>query len=82
MVHVYKATGTKVVTKIVDGKCEVSIGLDLNININGVPAENVTSLKIKPKFIEDDVDDKPAWIMPNFGSKEKIQFGKVKKEGE
>jgi hypothetical protein len=62
----------KIVTK--DGEVQVSIILDLNINLNSsglqVTAQGrVAEEQEKPK-------EDPHWAIPDFGSSTKINFGK------
>lgn len=66
---------TKVVTK--DGECEITIVLELNINLN---SDGMTATvkqpegSVKTQSVQVEEDDK-SWIIPNF-QHNKINFGK------
>lgn len=65
-----KPGSVKVITK--DGEIQISITLDLNINLNSngiVVNENVLTKKEEEKTSSE-------WMIPEFGSSEKINFGK------
>jgi hypothetical protein len=67
-----KPNEVKVITK--DGECQVSIVLELNINLNGdvaVSAQSIKQEKEKPKS-----GDNFNWEVPDFEASPKIQFGK------
>jgi hypothetical protein len=63
-----KAIVTKEIVEIKDGKCEVTIKLDLNINIDGA---SVARSVIEEKKEETEV---PLYTIPNF-QLQKIKFG-------
>ena len=64
---------TKEIVEVKDGKCEVTIKLDLNINLGGVPI--VTEEKNKEMEVEKDI---LCYTIPDF-QLQKIKFGeKVK----
>ncbi len=79
MVNLIKPYQTKIVTK--NGECQVSITLDLNINLNsdglvlGVSAKDA-----KAKKKQQEEDDTVNWdaAIPDFSSGGKIDFGKKK----
>ena len=59
---------TKEIVEVKDGKCEVTIKLDLNINLGGIPV--VTEEK-KEEIVEKDI---PCYTIPDF-QLQKIKFG-------
>lgn len=73
-----KTNGQKVVAK--DGEVQVTISLELNINLNsdglivGANASNVQQTSTKKQIEEK--DEKIDYAIPNFKSKNKLNFGK------
>lgn len=75
MVNLIKPYQTKIITK--NGECQISITLDLNINLNSdglVLGVSAADAKVKKKQQEE--DDTVNWAIPDFGSGDKIKFGK------
>ncbi len=73
MPQLIKPNEVKVVTK--DGECQISVVLEININLN---SDNVT---ISTQSIKQEKQEKPKsnnfdWEVPNFEASPKIQFGK------
>ncbi|RTK96611.1 MAG: hypothetical protein EKK64_03235 [Neisseriaceae bacterium] len=61
-----------------DGEVQVTIVLELNINLNseGISA-SVRELKTEEKAAEKKhIEEIPNWEIPNFENKNKIKFGK------
>jgi len=73
---------TTIITK--QGECEITLKLELNININSNGGVSVSaasmpvnqSARLPLPAQEESID----WAIPDFGSTEKIQFGKNVKE--
>lgn len=74
MPQLIKPNEVKVVTK--NGECQVSIVLELNINLNGDLAVSAQSAQIKETAKESKKNDDFAWEVPDFEAAPKIQFGK------
>jgi len=75
MVNLIKPYQTKIITK--NGECQVSITLDLNINLNSdglVLGISASDDRAKKKQQEE--DDAVNWAIPDFGGEDKIKFGK------
>jgi len=68
-----KPNEVKVITK--DGECQVSIVLELNINLNseGVAAVSAQSIK---QVVEKTKESEFPWEVPDFEASPKIKFGK------
>lgn len=62
----------KIVTK--DGEVQVSIILDLNINLNSSGVQVTAQAKMADEQPEKKEDTQ--WAIPDFGSSQKINFGK------
>lgn len=74
MAQVLKPSEVKIITK--DGELEITLKLDINININQsdivVKSEGtVTQVKEEKKL-----EDKANWEIPDFGPSPKLKFGK------
>ena len=67
---------TKVATK--DGECHVTISLDLNINISADDIKIAAQTEEIAKKEKEGEDFK--WAIPEFGTQQKIKFGKEEKE--
>ena len=73
MPQLIKPSEVRFVTK--EGECQISLSLDININLN---ADDLAG--ISAKHLETvEKDDKPAWVVPDFGGK-KVKFGKEVEE--
>lgn len=75
MPNLIRPNETKFITK--EGECLIQIAFDpiiveLNVNLNS----DGLSINTKQSH-EEEEEDKPAWIAPNFSSKKKIKFGKT-----
>ena len=65
----------KIVTK--QGECEVSIVLELNINLNSDGLQvSALAKKEEPTPVSKSQVDDVQWAIPDFGPSEKINFGK------
>lgn len=73
MPQLIKPNEVKVVTK--NGECQVSIILELNINLNG-DGVAVSAQSIKPETKEKSKPNSFDWEVPDFEASPKIQFGK------
>lgn len=76
MAQLIKPQQVKVVTK--DGEIEVSIVLELNVNLN---VEGLAGLAVKasdstPVQVQKVAEPEMEWAIPDFGTGEKIKFGK------
>lgn len=75
MPNLIRPNSVKVITQ--DGEVQVSITLDLNINLNTegiVTAQNIESKKEEKKIEEP--KEETLWAIPDFDSMPKINFGK------
>lgn len=76
MPQLIKPGSVKVMTQ--DGEVQVTIALEININLNSdglqIAATNNNSQTVveKKKFHEDKID----WMIPDFGDSPKVDFGK------
>jgi hypothetical protein len=59
----------QVVTKNGEVKLDIQLHLDININAEGV---QVGASALKAEQSDSEID----WVIPDFGSDERIQFGK------
>jgi len=71
MVQLLQPQQVKIVTK--DGECKISLTIDLNINLNQI--EGLVKQGIKKEYEPDD-EDKVNFVIPDFGSGAKVDFGK------
>jgi hypothetical protein len=72
--QVLKPSEVKIITK--DGELEITLKLDINININQsdiVVKSEGTVTKVKE---ETKLEDKANWEIPDFGPSPKLKFGK------
>ena len=80
MPQLLKSPVTKVITK--DGECEITLCIELTINLNGDlnsgAAIAATSVKTKQDEPDDDSEDS-TWAIPDFNT-QKIKFGKKVEE--
>jgi hypothetical protein len=71
MANLINPHSVQVVTK--DGEMTVSLKIDVNINLNGtalnIPVEETAKIKAQE-------DEKVEWMVPDFKSSKKINFGK------
>lgn len=67
---------TKIITK--DGECEITISIELNINLNsaGIATVEAQSKTVETKAIEEKAPEQDEWVMPDFSMLQKVQFGK------
>jgi hypothetical protein len=74
MAHLIKPGDIKVITK--NNELFVNIALELNIKLDG----NITSLNVEASgsapFESKKEEDKVNWAIPDFGSTNKLKFGK------
>lgn len=72
MAQLIQPSNVKVLTK--DGEITVSVQIDLNINLNqqGITFQDGKTIVQQAAKKDDDV----AWVIPDFGTSEKIKFGK------
>ena len=68
MAQLIKAQDVKIITK--DGECQVSISLELNINLNN------NLVEISGQNIKNEKKDDVNWMIPDFTTSPKINFGK------
>lgn len=74
LAQLIKPNDVKVVTK--NGECQISIVLELNINLNGDLAVSAQSAQVeKVSKVSKQNNDIP-WEIPDFEAAPKIQFGK------
>ncbi len=80
MGNLIRPTKVHVITK--EGECQLSITIDLNINLN----TGIVDLKQRevPEVAaveeEKESEEKPLWAIPTFKSDNKVKFGKRKEE--
>jgi hypothetical protein len=72
MANLINPSGVQVVTK--DGEMTVNLKIDLNINLNGTAVNIPINETAKVKSMDE--DDKVEWMVPDFTSSKKINFGK------
>lgn len=80
MPQVIKPVKTQVITK--DGQCAVDISIELTININsdGLHVSATASPGVmQPVVTEHKKDEETLWAIPEFGSPNKVKFGKTEK---
>lgn len=63
----------KIITK--DGELQVSIVLELNINLNGGGLD-VTAQAREVRPVDKHKEEEMQWAIPDFGTSPKIDFGK------
>jgi hypothetical protein len=73
-----KPQEVKVLTR--QGECEVSIVLELNINLNAdglnVVAQAKQAIPEKKEVVKEEKENDFEWAIPDFGTSPKIKFGK------
>lgn len=77
MGNLIRPTKVHVITK--EGECQLSITIDLNINLN----TGIVDLKQREAtevVQEKESEEKPLWAIPTFSSENKVKFGKRKEE--
>lgn len=72
MANLINPSGVQVITK--DGEMTVSLKIDLNINLNGTAVNIPINETAKVKSMDE--DDKVEWMVPDFTTSKKINFGK------
>lgn len=71
MANLISPSSIQVVTK--DGEMTVNLKIDLNINLNGTAVNVPVNETAK---ISQQEDEKVEWMVPDFKSQKKINFGK------
>lgn len=75
MPQLIRPTNVKVVSK--DGEIQVSLTIDLNINLNGTVQAGVQEkFTEEPPASPDVVKEADLWMIPDFEPAEKIDFGR------
>ncbi len=79
MPQVIKTAETKIISK--NGECEISIKIEpivieINLNVNADGTFSVNSAKAKEEIKAQIEEEKVNWAVPDFGSLEKVKFGK------
>jgi hypothetical protein len=75
MANLISPQNVQIVTK--DGEMTVTIKLDLNINLNGDLANLTTQTTDTVKQqVNNNKEEEPEWLIPDFASSKKINFGK------
>lgn len=77
MAQLIKPQDVKIVTK--QGECEVSIVLELNININADGLQVTAQANNKPAVVEmtEKKEKEQDWFIPEFSNSTKVNFGKT-----
>jgi len=74
-----RPTKVHVISK--EGEVQLNITIDLNINLNTGNVDFKVNKPVESKVEkEKEEDEKTIWAIPNFGSKDKVKFGKKKEQ--
>lgn len=74
MANLITPQNVQVVTK--DGEIVINLKLDLNINLSGGQISVPIDEKVKAQQVKNQTEEEPEWLIPDFVSQKKINFGK------